>query len=285
VRPLATLLFILSSFQLFAQENYPRVNKVVVEDKLFHGQIDEYPITIYLKFNHYSNYHLGVYSVEGWYYYDKVKTKIPLVGLYNYPELTLYNFQDTSRSSELLTFREMKSTHWDDMKYYQNLEGYQEKFVFTKDGNAWTNRNKELKVSVSEDDLSIKKVYEFLYLDSVNSFDLHNFGGWTWNFQIIAQKEGKFILEYSHGSRLYFMGQCGAGTENGFLKLDFDENNMLLKYEEFTYESCNNSISEEEREQVSANVTVYHCYDYNNETSFDLIVDVEELSITKKEKY
>ena len=150
MKNITIVILLLLTTQLFAQENCPRVEQVVVKDKIFHGQIDKYPITLYLKFNQYSHYHAGVYSMEGWYYYDKVKTKIPLIGLYNYPKLTLYNFNDTTKSNELLNFSEMKSNHWEEMEYYENLEGYKEKFVLSDNEDYWLNESKKLEVKLDQ---------------------------------------------------------------------------------------------------------------------------------------
>ncbi|MGZ2369504.1 hypothetical protein ACXR6G_06935 [Ancylomarina sp. YFZ004] len=184
------LTFILISLSTFlcAQSRFPRVDKIEIEDRVLHGRIDKYPITIYLKFNRYSNCHTGVYSLKGWYYYDKIKTKIPLTGLYEYNELTLYNFQDTSKTNELLNFREMKENHWEDMKYYKNLLGYNEKFVLNDSAFFWTDNKKTFDVSLIEEDFTIKKTHELLFLDSTKAFDLHNLGNWPWNFQIVAKK-------------------------------------------------------------------------------------------------
>ncbi len=284
MKHITTFILLLLTIQLFAQEQYPRIEKIVVQDKLFNGQIDKYLITIYLKYNQTSNYHSGVYSVDGWYYYDKIKIKIPLTGFYNYPELILYNFSDTSKSNELLRFREMKSNHWEDMDYYKNLEGYKEKIVLSDSGNYWLNGSKKLEVKLDKDDLSIQNVSEFLLFDSTKAFDLHNFGGWTWNFELVAHKSGKYILRYEHMSRLYAFGMCGTGLEKGFLYLDFNQHNELQEYEEFVFESCNGSITTEEKEEVNQQTTIYHCYDYMNEKSYELKVDLRELKIEKKEK-
>lgn len=284
MKHITTFILLLLTIQLFAQEKYPRVEKIVIQDKLFNGQIDKYPITIYLKYNQTSNYHAGVYSVEGWYYYDKVKTKIPLTGLYNYPKLTLYHFYETTKSNELLNFREMKTNHWEDMEYYENLKDYREKFVLSESGNFWLNESKNLQVKLNQDDLSILNVNEYLLLDSTTAFDLHNFGGWTWNFELVAHKAGKYILSYEHGSRLYAMGMCGAGLEKGFLMLEFDANNSLVYFEEFVYESCNGSISTEDQIKKTESLTIYHCFDYSSEKEYDLTVDLNELKIEKKEK-
>jgi hypothetical protein len=284
MKHITTYILLLLTIQMFAQEKYPRVEKIVVQDKLFNGQIDKYPITIYLKYNQISNYHAGVYSVEGWYYYDKVKTKIPLTGLYNYPKLTLYHFNDTTKSNELLSFQEMKTNHWQDMEYYEDLKNYKEKFVFSDSGNFWLNESKNLKVNLTQDDLSILSVNEYLLFDSTTAFDLHNFGGWTWNFELVANKEGKYILRYEHGSRLYAMSMCGAGLEKGFLILEFNPDNSLVYSEEFVYESCNGSISTEGQNEISNGLTIYNCYDYSSEKEYNLTVDLNELKIEKKEK-
>jgi hypothetical protein len=284
MKHITTFIFILLTTQLFAQDNYPRVEKVVVNDKIFHGEINKSPITIYLKYNQTSNYHAGVYAVEGWYYYDKVKTKIPLTGLYNYPKLTLYYFNDTTKSNELLSFKEMKSDHWEDMEYYENLKDFNEKFVFSDSENFWLNESKNLEVKLNQDDLSILNVTEYLLLDSITAFDLHNFGGWTWNFELIAHNSRKFMLRYEHMSSLYTMGRCGTGLEKGFLILEFDPNYSLYHFEAFVYESCNGSISTEDQNEIAEGVTIYHCYHYSSGKEFDLTLDLNELKIEKKEK-
>lgn len=283
MKHITTSILLLLTIQLFAQEKYPRVEKIIVQDKIFNGQIDKYPVTIYLKYKQPSNYHAGVYSVEGWYYYDKVKTKIPLTGLYNYPKLTLYHFNDIAKRNELLNFVEMKSNHWEDMNYYENLKDYKEKIVLSDTENYWLNEYKNLEVKLNQEDLSIQNVNEYLLLDSKTAFNLHNFGAWTWNFEIIAHENGKFILQYEHGSRLYFMGECGAGIEKGFFELEFNNDNDLIRYEEFVNESCNGSISTEEKEKINDQITIYRCYDYRNKNLYNLTVDLGKLMIGKKE--
>lgn len=279
---LLVVIYLCFTSQLVAQENFPRIEKVVVKDALFHGQIDKDPITIYLKYAHHSNYHAGVYSVEGWYYYDKVKTKIPLIGLSENAGLTLYNFTDTAKSNELLHFHVMKNNHWDDMEYYKNISGFQEKFVLENEGHYWTNDNKKLEISLKKNDLTILKVDEYLHLDSNHTFDLQQFGEWTWNFELLANENGKFILHFEHGSRLYAMGQCGAGMEAGFFQLEFDSLYNLIHFDGFLYESCNFNISSEELKNSNGKIWVYNCHDYRNEKSYDLRVDLNKLTLEKK---
>ena len=130
--------------------------------------------------------------------------------------------------------------------------------------------------------MTIQNVSEFLLIDSTTAFDLHRFGDWTWDFEIIAHENGKFILQFEHGSRLYAMGECGVGLEKGFFQLEFDKDNNLIRHEKFVSESCNVSISTEEKKKISDQITIYHCYDYKNENSYDLTVDIGKLKIEKE---
>lgn len=277
-------LLILVTTPLLAQEQqYPRVEKVTVKDRLFHGNIDKYPITMYLSFHQYSNFHSGVYSVEGWYFYDRIKKKIPLSGIYSDRELVLYNFSDTAKSNEILYFREMKSNHWEDMDYYKNLRNYNEKLVISDSAGYWLHQGKKLEISLLQDDWSIYKNYEFLHLDANTTFDLHHIGAWTWNFELTAHTAGKCILSYEYDSRQYVMGMCGAGIEKGFLLLQFDKNNKLIQYEIFELESCNEFIHPESHKKVNNHTTMYYIHNSANETSHELTVDLEKVSIAKKE--
>jgi hypothetical protein len=271
------LLFI--SLVLSAQEQYPRIDKIEIENKIFHGQIDKFPIMIYLKFHQYSNYHMGVYSVKGWYYYEKTKIKMPIVGLYS-GELTLYNFQDTAKANELLDFREMKQNHWEDMEYYQNLKNYNEKFVLNDSAYTWANNKKTFSVSLYDNDLSIKKTIELLRFDSKNVFDLKNLE--AKDFKIKAQKGNQFILEYDYMSRENVMGMCGAGQEIGFMLLKFDKNCELINNQDFMLESCLQSIGTQEEKVISKYKTDYYCEDYTNDKSYILSVDTENIEIIKK---
>lgn len=276
-----TFLFLLFTTISFSQNNFPRVEKITTEDKILKGYIDKYPITIYLKFNKYSNNHLGVYSVEGWYYYDKVKSKIPLTGIYEYSELVLYNFKTQEKNNELLNFEITKNNHWEDVKYYKNLESFNEKFVIKKNKSYWEKNEKKLELKLNNDNFRIRNVNEFLFLNSNMSFDLHNFGNWTWNFEIFAQKSSKIILKYNHASRLYVQGRCGAGSEEGLILLEFNSKNKLIKFEKFILNSCNEGVYSGELEEVGKYLKNYKCYNNNENSSYFLKVDLKEIEIAK----
>lgn len=294
------------------ETDFPRIEKVMIEDdKLVSGKIDKYPITIYLEFEQIfdlnSGYYHGIYSVEGWYFYDRIRTKIPLTGLYyHYSDLILYNFSDTTKSNKLLHLSEDLMEEYlveeglieealegqDLLKFYRNLSGYQEKFTLTDSENYWTNNNKRLDVSIDLNDFSVDShefFEEYLILDSTTTFDLHTFGVRKWNFKIVAHKENNFILQYGSSSTS-IMGNCGAGTERGFFQVQFDKNNKLIGFEEFIYGSCNRSIlcsgsgvvyqGNQKEMVITDKVTTCNCKNYEGEL-YDLIMNLNTLKITK----
>ena len=80
------------------QSEAPTVAKTETLSRTFHGMIDtQYPITVHLNFGTYAHYHMAAYSVTGWYYYDRIKTEIPLVGIYTANSLVLYVFEDQAK--------------------------------------------------------------------------------------------------------------------------------------------------------------------------------------------
>ncbi|MGZ2369503.1 hypothetical protein ACXR6G_06930 [Ancylomarina sp. YFZ004] len=76
---------------------------------------------------------------------------------------------------------------------------------------------------------------------------------------------------------------CGAGLEKGFIKLEFNESNELLSFQDFVYESCNGSIETEEQKIISDSLKEYYCEDYGNDKSYILTVDLKNVEIKKKE--
>lgn len=284
MRHILKFLLILTSYNVSAQNEFPRIQTIEVDDKVFHGQIDKNAITIYLKFHQYSNYHRGAYAVNGWYHYHETMKQIPLTGLYDRGELVLYNFTDSSRSKDMLNFVDRKSNHLEDMNYYKNFTGFNEKFVFSDSACSWQNNTDFLNVKLQDKDLKIKQTYEFLMLDETKAFDLHNLGWWNWNFKIVANNQRKMILEYDHASKLYNTGRCAAGSEKGFVALEFDDNNGFVGSEKFILESCLFSIEAQTHNQLANEVLEYSCENFLNSEAYVLIVDYNKVEITQKEK-
>lgn len=274
-----TLALFLWATQALAQEKYPRIEQIQVTSTILDGYIDGKPIKIFLKFGKLSNYHLASYSVEGWYSYTHDKIKIPLAGVYDYPEIILYNFSDTAKSNQLLALRKLEPNPWNEMAYYKNLEGYREKFVLENGGCYLMRDNKKLSIYLVQKDLTVHRTYQFLALNPDTAFDLHNFR--ADRFQLIAHQAGKYILSHQSYSNDNLMGRCGGLSEEGLLLLIFDQNNSLVSYETFVTESCHDSISSKE-EKVNEQTIIYHFEDYRGDKSYQLKVDLNRMTIEKQ---
>ncbi len=170
---LLTLILLLTVLaNLSAQNKNISIEKVVVNDKLLTGTIDDkYKISIYLKFYASSGDDSQIYSVKGWYYYDKVKKKIPLVGIY-YGDLTLYVFKTKEQQDKVLNFKTNSNRFWEGMEELQNLQGYTEKFNFSchdkKNAGEWTNSNKKLNLRINNSSISIFNETEYLKIKTHN---------------------------------------------------------------------------------------------------------------------
>ena len=106
MRSLLSLLLILFSFNLSAQSKFPEIQLIEVEDRIFHGKIDEDPLTIYLKFHQYCRYHNDAYSVSGWFSVDGSTKRTSLAGLFDRGQLFLYHFAEivSNATTVLVTF-------------------------------------------------------------------------------------------------------------------------------------------------------------------------------------
>ncbi|WP_340075505.1 hypothetical protein [Leptobacterium sp. I13] len=277
-----SLFFLLAGMVLYSQSEFPKVAKVIISDRILKGTIDEkYPITIYLKQKNYSNYHTGTYSVEGWYYYDKVKTKIPLVGIYD-GELVLYSFDDATLTNAILNFEASKISHWEEVDYYKGLKNYKEKFLISTSGATWFGENKKLPVSINAKDIQIFKRMEYLMFDKENTFDLHELGNRFWNFSMVAASDKKIILEYEYTSRQYVMGRCGAGVERGFVFLEFNAEDLLITYNTYPIESCLFDFSVSDEIVINDKKIKYVVENYNENKTTAIIIDKEKISIEKE---
>lgn len=58
-------------------------------------------------------------------------------------------------------------------------------------------------------------------------------------------------------------------------------NGPLDGYEKFIYESCNNSIGQQEKASTKNGITVYYCCDYSKDKKYDLIVDLNQMKVEK----
>jgi hypothetical protein len=277
---IAALILCLSA-NLFAQ--FPKVETIETKEKVFHGTIGDYPVTIYLKFHDYSNYSLALYSVKGWYYYNKYKKQIPLVGIYGFGKLTLYSIKDTNAANDLLDFRSNAKNYIEEGEYYANLEGYDEKFEIGANGGLWKQNGKSLTVSLNERDKGIIETDNYLRLDTNRLIDLSNFGVIQfYEHKIVSSNSSGIILEYTTMSNPNVMGRCGAGEEKYLMFIQFRADGLVADFGQYLVSSCNMGFEIESIKDIGNEILEYKCVNFMNETEYILKVDKANSTIKKK---
>lgn len=246
-----TSLFLVLGFSpLNAQQETMYIEEIYIMDQVIHGVIDDkYPITMYLKFEEYSPENWLSFSVSGWYYYDNIKKKIPLVGIYS-EGITLYSFTDQTRSDSIKKMVSTASNPWEAVDELANRSGFVEKFDFAYSEysylGTWKNDKKELKVRFNTSSIDLNKVHEFLVIPLAKKekkyIALDQFGPYSWGYSIFASdaKNSKVLIKYEINSTANPNGMCGAGMEIGYMLLTFDlsREKVLLDYRTEDIESC-----------------------------------------------
>ncbi len=281
---------------VFGQDFKINLQEIQTEDKTFSGIIDDkYQITAYLKYNQLSTDNLGVYSVQGWYYYDNVKKKIPLVGVYdgnNGGNLILYSFKSKELIEKKLTFDYSGNT-WEILDSIKAITDFDERFD-TYDGQ-WTDGKKKLKFELYDKDYDVLKNYQLLNITDKTDSRIQELSNQTKNinlnaviryhyaFELIGylkkQSETRILLKYEHLSRANIQGMCGAGYEIGYIILVYDEAYNLLQSQETQIESCLDNISNEEIKSTVKKIKKFKITDNDNKSK---IITIDEKSIEIK---
>jgi hypothetical protein len=257
---------------------------VQTEDKIFTGSIDEkYDITAYLKFHELSVDNMGVYSVKGWYYYDKGKKKIPLVGVYDGQGLTLFSFK-AKENQDKVTEMEYSGSTGEILDSIKSMPGFDERFD-TSTGE-WSDGKKKLKFRFYDQDLDLYKNYQLLNItdnSETKSINLNEIIQYHSDFELVGylknQSGIRILLKYEHLSRLNIQGMCGAGYEIGYIILLYDKDLNLEKIEETEIESCLYDISNEEIKSNQKNIKKFEVNDRDDKSK---IVTIDEKLIQIK---
>jgi hypothetical protein len=242
----------------YGQSKQPRIEQIFIKDRIMHGTIDDkYGITLYLRFSQYSENNFLIYSVEGWYYYDHLKKKIPLVGIHS-GTLCLYQFDNKEQADTILNMISTKEDPWEQLDELTSKSAYKEKFELDFiDGlvqGTWKTPKKSLKVQFYESQFSVDALDEYLRV-SLNEqdeavYNLSQIGPVSRNYEISAAKKvGKHwrvLLYYAVMSSGNPNGLCGAGQEIGYVLLVVDEQGKIIEFTEVVVESCHRNIYFEE---------------------------------------
>jgi hypothetical protein len=286
------LLFFLITLTCFSQQKNISIESFRTNDRIFYGSIDDkYDITIYLKVENFSEDHLFVYSVKGWYYYNKVKKNIPLVGVYNpMTGLTLFNTTDKVFEKKILDF-DFSGVVWDKLDEIENFKNYSEKFFISndsKENNIWSNNTKNLKLTLNNELENLYVFEDFKFLKIGNSIiNLSNYHLNYRHLEVISKKvsasEIRLLLRYEQFGNPNIQGMCGGATDFGYIILAVNTKNELIQFEKIEIENCRAFINSEDLQEKNKKILKYKITDSNGdkENSKIITIDTESIRLIK----
>lgn len=234
---------------------------------LFTGYIGEeaMPVTFCLNVDKMSSGHRDWYSVSGWFRHEgDGEPRLPLAGLKTSGLLTLYYFKEEALADTLLNFR------YDDyeqysfremMERYHDMGGFLEKITLKNEPGSengikgeWTDGKTHLLMKVYRYDMDILRYHSLLkihhngsdFYTDLYSLNLPVFypGEHIVEGYKIVDDTIRIVLSYERASKAYALGACGAGNEDGFLRLEIDgRNGHLLKLDDYRISSCLKNIN------------------------------------------
>lgn len=286
------LFFFLTTLTCFSQQKKISIENFRTNDRIFYGSIDDkYDITIYLKVENFSEDHLYVYSVKGWYYYNKVKKNIPLVGVFNpMTGLTLFNTTDKAFEKKILDF-DLQGVVWDKLDGIEAFKNYNEKFFISnnpKENNSWSNNNKNLKFTINNEleDIYVFEDFKFLKIGS-SIINLSNYHLNYKDLKIISKKEStseiRLLLKYEQYGNPNIQGMCGGAMDFGYVILVINNKNELIQFEEIEIEHCRAFVYSEGLEESNKKILKYKITDSSNDKEVikTITIDTESIRLIK----
>lgn len=235
--------FILGTMTAWSQNLQPSISSVYYDE--YEGQAllmdengNDYPITLHISLFEGSG-DFYAFSVKGWYYYNRYKIKIPLVGILDKSGLILFHFEDEAKSNEILYVNDNSWNDWEWSEFIEKrkrMSGFKEKFDFSSE--TWLSGSKSLKL-IMNNNHELTKHEEYLKLDSKDSLLLPLYHR---QYEILARDQNKFLIKYSHpSSKDQLDGWCHLGWEEGFLEVKVRDD-FTIESRDFLIESCIKSV-------------------------------------------
>lgn len=272
------------------------LRKVTDSSQTFTGEIGGIPITVELSYTGIVDCDQYQHYVDGWYYYDKYKKKIPLTGIYDYyGNLSLYNFGTKQKQTSKLLKEQITSLQkvekTDEMA--QKLSP-QEYLIFEKintDKNPVTGSfyfgKKVQPAKLFTGNAMIYRLNNYLYLPNnkkINTYDFINKAGGN---ELISYSSGengnRVLLYFEQTSNFNACGQCGASEgEKGYRVLYFTKDWNYKNYEEFLTESCRENIYDVTKTKSKDKQTITYKIGKSESTpAHTLTVNIKNASVVK----
>lgn len=288
-------LLFFSSFWCFSQE--AEIVSITSYDRILRGELgDDNPITMYLKVAQSSDNVGYIYSVKGWYQYNKIGTPIPLVGIWTGSEVHLFVSDNETFTKNLVNFmyQGAKGKQYID-NYIYDLESFTAKLPEVKERfhlkieqyriqGDWKSNGKRFWVSMNSTNNRVLNQSNYIKLPNGKYFNLSNLGiPSRANFTIIASanKSQNLILNYAYQANLNYGGRCGGAETSGKVAITFNENYDLKGFIEAQLVNCYRELTVDNLTKISETVTKYKTFDHSSSSSEEFVVDTEKATIVK----
>lgn len=285
--------FVIFFSQVVMGQQTVQITEFVTDGKRYEGKIGDYDISMYLQSVEGSPGHRNIYSVKGWYYYEKYQKKISLVGIRDLGKITLYHFEEKGNENAVLNFKlESDGGFWDDMELYHEISDWNEKIVLTdtsfsgKVRGNWKSQTSTLPFLLYEADLRVQKQKALLKIQSDNKkhvvslgeLGIFPLGNTLRNYKWVG-KELVILLDFEHPSRAYALGMCGAGSDSGIILLRFDQDFQLVEIRKELLSSCVRSFAPDVK-QLGKGIVEYRVRDFQDKLI--KVVTLDEKRMTMK---
>jgi hypothetical protein len=291
MKKIFTLLFSLSLTFFLCQK--VELKKVTDSSQVFKGEIAGNPITLQLNFSGIIDCHQYQHFVDGWYYYDKYKKKIPLTGIYNLGDLYLFNFGNQQKNSSknfkqkiTRNLIEKSDSIAKKLKVKEILSLSGQDFNKGVSGNFYMG-NKTFPAKLFTKDTRIYRYNNYLTLPKnkkINTYDFINPRGGNELISYASDKSGNRVLLYFEElSNFNFCGMCGASDdEKGYRIIYFTNDWNFKKYEDFLTESCIENIYDTKiMKSKDPKILKFKIQKTTTSPAYTLTVDVKNASVVK----
>jgi len=233
--------------------------------------------------------------VNGWYYYDKYKKKIPLTGIYNLGSLYLYNFgSQQNKSTKILSEKIINLQLVEKTDSIAKILKPKESLILNSDysnkkevqGNLYVG-NKSYSSKLYTKDSRIYRYNNYIILPNnkkINTYDFINPLGGNKLVSYASDKSGNRVLLYfEEVSNFNFCGMCGASDgEKGYRILYFTNDWNYKSHEDFLIESCIENISETTLTRLKeSKILKFNIKKSSVSSAYTFVVDVKNATITK----
>lgn len=274
-------------------------NKVVSKtenSRIFKGTIQNVPITLFLENKEIIDCDRYDTFVDGWYYYDKYKIKIPLSGFLKDWDLKLFNFGPNHVNSAMALRKQAKNSTIDSLYCNSN---YQEALLF--DQNFYSNLKgdnlkgtfktpkKSAEIVLNADHLSTLQEFEIYKLPNSKEINLlkifSGYGGNSFYSSTIGKDQNRVVFYFESISNHNACGMCGASEgEKGYRIIYFDKKWNVIKKEEYLTESCISLIYDSKIVKKSNSEIKYKIINddsYGSKVPYYLVINKVNSTITK----